>query len=216
MDSGPVRKRRRREAEKVSKADISRERVLIAAARIFSVRGYAGTTMRDIAKGAGLQAGSLYYYYPSKDLLIEAVLDMGIHGVSNAVYSTIAGLPPSTTYADRIRAAVLAHLQSVLEFGDYALASRRVLGQVPPDVRRKHVLRRDAYGDFWVKLLEAARGAGELRDDVDLKLARTFILGALNSALEWYRPDGMSIDEVASQFNAMISDGLFRLPRAEG
>jgi len=212
MDNGPVRQRRRRDAEKVSKADMSRERVLISAARIFSVQGYAGTTMRDVAKEAGLQAGSLYYYYPSKDLLIEAVLDMGIHGVSNAVYSTIAELPPSTSYADRIRAAVFAHLRSVLQFGDYALASRRVLGQVPPDVRRKHVLRRDAYGEFWVKLLEAARGAGEIRDDVDVKLARTFILGALNSALEWYRPNGMTIDEVASQFNVLIADGLFRPP----
>jgi len=212
MDNGPVRQRRRRDAEKVSKADMSRERVLISAARIFSVQGYAGTTMRDVAKEAGRQAGSLYYYYPSKDLLIEAVLDMGIHGVSNAVYSTIAELPPSTSYADRIRAAVFAHLRSVLQFGDYALASRRVLGQVPPDVRRKHVLRRDAYGEFWVKLLEAARGAGEIRDDVDVKLARTFILGALNSALEWYRPNGMTIDEVASQFNVLIADGLFRPP----
>ncbi|MBX3529401.1 MAG: TetR family transcriptional regulator [Rhizobiaceae bacterium] len=210
MNTPTLRKPRRRTAEKQTKAEISRERVLAAAARIFSDRGYAGTTMRAIADGANLQAGSLYYYYPSKELLIEAVLDMGIHGVSASVYSAIAGLPPSTTYADRIRAAISAHLKSILEFGDYALASRRVLGQVPVEVRRKHVVRRDAYGDFWVRLLESAHGAGELRSDVDLKLARTFILGALNSALEWYRPNGMPIDEVAAQFTALIADGIFR------
>lgn len=209
MQTTSIRRTRKPDSEKQTKAEISRERVLSAAARIFSERGYAGTTMRAIAKGADLQAGSLYYYYPSKDLLIEAVLDMGIHGVSTAVYSAIAGLPPSATYTDRIRAAITAHLRSILEFGDYALASRRVLGQVPVDVRRKHVVRRDAYGDFWVKLLESAHEAGELRHDVDLKLARTFMLGALNSALEWYRPNGMTIDEVASQFSALIADGLF-------
>ncbi|MGO4835874.1 TetR/AcrR family transcriptional regulator [Rhizobiaceae sp. 2RAB30] len=188
---------------------MSRDRILVAAARIFSERGYAGTTMRDVAKGADLQAGSLYYYFPSKDLLIEAVLDLGLHGVSTSVYAAIAELPPTTTYADRIRAAISAHLRSIITFGDYALASRRVLGQVPTDVRRKHVQRRDAYGEFWVKLLEAAHSAGEIPSDIDLKLARTFILGALNSSLEWYRPNGMSIDQLAEQFTALISDGLF-------
>lgn len=214
MDSAAARRPGKRGADKVSKSDVSRERVILAAARIFSDRGYAGTTMRAIAQEADLQAASLYYYYPSKDLLIEAVLDMGIHGVSTAVYGAIADIPPSSSYADRIRAAIAAHLRSVMEFGDYALASRRVLGQVPPEVRRKHVLRRDAYGDFWVKLLESARSAGEIRPDVDLKLARTFILGALNSALEWYKPNGMPLDEVAAQFTTMIAEGLFRAPRA--
>ncbi|MBS7701223.1 MULTISPECIES: TetR/AcrR family transcriptional regulator [unclassified Chelatococcus] len=207
---GPSRRRDRDATDGLTKAEISRERVLAAAARIFSERGYAGTTMRAIAKEADLQAGSLYYYYPSKELLIEAVLGMGVHGVSTAVYTAIADLPPSSTYADRIRAAISAHLHSILEFGDYALASRRVLGQVPPEVRRKHVLRRDAYGEFWVKLLEAAHAADELRSDVDLKLARTFMLGALNSALEWYRPNGMPISEVATQFTTLIAEGLFR------
>ena len=54
---------------KVTKADISRERVLAAAAKIFVERGYAGTTMRAIADDVGLKAGSLYYHFPSKELL---------------------------------------------------------------------------------------------------------------------------------------------------
>ncbi len=196
-------------AEKLTKSAISREKVLAAAARIFSERGYAGTTMREIAKETGLQAGSLYYHYSSKELLIEAVLDMGIHGVSDTVHSAIAAMPPSASYADRIKTAIEAHLQGIMNFGDYALASRRVLGQVPVEVRRKHVRRRDAYGDYWVKLLDSAFAAGEIRPDIDLKLARTFILGALNSALEWYKPSGMSLDEVATQFTRMIAAGLF-------
>lgn len=191
-----------------SKAEVSRERVLAAAAGIFSERGYAGATMRDIASAAGLQAGSLYYHYPSKELLIEAVLDSGIHGVSTAVYTAIAALPPSSSYGERLRAAIVAHLESVLTYGAYASASRHLLAQVPPEVRRKHVTRRDAYSDFWLQLLEAAQAAGAVRPGLDLRLTRTFILGALNSALDWYRPDGKSVEELAGQFIAMIDGGL--------
>ncbi len=193
---------------KVTKADISRERVLAAAAKIFVERGYAGTTMRAIADDVGLKAGSLYYHFPSKELLIEAVLDMLIHGVSNAVYSAIAALPPGATYFDRIKAAVQAHLDSITAYGEYALASRRVLSQVPSHIRRKHIRLRDAYGDFWCQLLQNGQEAGEIRAEFDVRLARTFILGALNSIVEWYSPEGKSLEEVGSQFIYLISGGL--------
>lgn len=209
MDDVPRRRERKRNNRSPSKADVSRERVLEAAAHIFRDRGYAGTTMRSVADGAGLKAGSLYYYYPSKDLLIEAVLDIGIHGVSTTVYHAIAQLPPGSSYRERVSTAIEAHLSSVLQYGDYALTTRRVLGQVPTNIRRRHVLRRDAYGDFWVNLLQSACVAGEIRNDIDLKLARAFILGALNSTLEWYRQGGMTVEEIAGQFIRIITGGLY-------
>jgi AcrR family transcriptional regulator len=204
-----------RNADKVTKADISRERVLTAAAKIFSERGYAGTTMRAVAKEVDRSAGSLYYHYRSKEELIEAVLDKGINGVSETVHRAVVGLSAGTTNRDRIDAAIHAHLSSIMEFGDYVLVTRRVLGQVPAHVRRKHVRLRDAYGDFWVMLLESALKSGEIRSDIDLRLTRTFILGALNSAVEWYKPQGKAIDEVAKQFALLITDGLYHSPATE-
>lgn len=205
-----------RTSDKVTKADISRERVLTAAARIFSERGYAGTTMRAVAKEVDRSAGSLYYHYRSKEELIEAVMDQGINGVSEAVHRAVVGLAPGTTSRDRINAAIYAHLRSIMEFGDYVLVTRRVLGQVPAHVRRKHVRLRDAYGDFWVMLLDSAVKSGEIRSDIDLRLTRTFILGALNSAVEWYKPQGKAIDEVARQFALLITDGLYHSPEGDG
>jgi AcrR family transcriptional regulator len=165
--------------------------------------------MRAVADRAGLQAASLYYHYRSKEELIEAVIGTALAGVSQAVQLAVAGLPRSASGRERIDAAIVAHLTSVLTFGDYALASRRVLAQVPAHVRRKQVALRDAYSNFWLELLEAARRNGELRADLDLHLARTFILGALNSVVEWYKPQGMSLDQIASQFSILIDEGIF-------
>lgn len=183
-----------------------------AAARTFSERGYAGTTMRDIARAANLQAGSLYYHYPSKEVLIDAVIDKGILNITNSVFNTIATLPPGYSYSDRISAAVHAHLKAILTYSTFASASRHLLSQVPIEVRRKHVLRREAYEEFWTGLLESAQAAGETRDGVDLKLARTFLLGGLNSALDWYRPEGKSIEELADQFARVIEGGILKRP----
>jgi hypothetical protein len=64
-------------------------------------------------------------------------------------------------------------------------------------------------------LLESALKSGEIRSDIDLRLTRTFILGALNSAVEWYKPQGKAIDEVAKQFALLITDGLYHSPATE-
>ena len=192
-----------------SKADISRDRVLAGAARIFADRGYAGTTMRAVAQHVGLQAGSLYYHYRSKEELIEAVLAKALNGVTDSVSRALAELPAGTSHVERIRTAIHSHVRSVLTVGDYALASRRVLTQVPDHVRRRHVRLRDAYGQLWLDLLEDAQQSGALRPGADTHLARTFILGALNSILEWYRPQGRSIEELAEEFFLLITEGLF-------
>jgi AcrR family transcriptional regulator len=190
------------------KADQSRNRVLKTAAQVFAEHGYSGTTMRAVAERAGLQAGSLYYHYSSKEDLIEAVLAMGLRGVADAVRLAVAAAPPTAPARERISIAIHAHLTSLLEYGDYALASRRLLGQVPPRIRRKHIALRDDYGNFWLSLLEAAQAAGELRADADLHLARTFALGALNYALEWYRPGGKPLQDIGNEFTLMICDGI--------
>jgi AcrR family transcriptional regulator len=200
-----------RSSTKKKKAILSRERVLKTAAQVFAEKGYAGTTMRAVAERAGLQAGSLYYHYRSKEELIEAVLSMGLRGVADAVRLTVAALPETASARHRIDTAILAHLTSLVEYGDYALASRRLLGQVPPRIRRKHIDLRDEYGDFWLALLENAQRSGELRPDVDLHLARAFTLGALNYALEWYRPGGKPLEEIGSEFSLMICDGIFHV-----
>ncbi len=195
-------------SEPVTKATVSRMRVLDAAARIFRDRGYSGTTMRAIGTEAKLKAGSIYYHFRSKDELIEAVLDLGITTVSNAAHAAIAALPPSSSYRDRIAAAIRAHLHAIIEHGDYTLATRRVFGQVPRAVREKHIHKRDAYGRLWQQMLADAQRAGELRAGADTRLVRLFVVGALNWTVEWFNPGGKPIDDVADEFTDLIFKGL--------
>ncbi|HYC89309.1 MAG TPA: TetR/AcrR family transcriptional regulator [Thermoanaerobaculia bacterium] len=57
---------------KTPKAEETRDRILDAALRLFRERGFAETTMRDVAQAAGVATGAAYYYYRSKEELVLA------------------------------------------------------------------------------------------------------------------------------------------------
>ncbi|MDP3896368.1 MAG: TetR/AcrR family transcriptional regulator [Mesorhizobium sp.] len=194
--------------KKLAKSAISQKRVLDAAARIFRDFGYAGTTMRAIADEADLKAGSIYYHYKSKDELISAVLDIGIHAVIDTVQNALKALPEDASGRQRIETAIHAHLSAIIDIGDYTLATRRVFGQVPEAIRAKNMRLRNSYGSMWQDILVEAQKRGEFRADANITLARLFILGALNWTVEWFKPGGRTIDDVAREFSSVVVDGL--------
>jgi AcrR family transcriptional regulator len=191
-----------------SKSGISRMRILDAAAQTFRRKGYAGTTLNEIAKAADMQAGSLFYHFGSKDELLEEVLDIGMRRVHEAVEDSQERLAPDAPHRERIRAAVEAHFATLLKHGDYTSANIRIFGQVPEDVQRRHLRLRDAYAALWRRILIKAQKAGALRGDVDLGLVRMLLMGALNWSVEWYQPGKKSIETMADHMCLMLFDGI--------
>ena len=192
----------------------SRDRLLDAAAKIFRERGYVATTMRAIAKEAGIEAGSIYYHYKSKDELISAVLDFGIAALLGSVKEVIAALPADTPPRARIEKAIDAHVASILRYGDYMLAMRRVFGQVPDQIWKHHMALRENYGSLWHDILTDAREQKILRQDIDIKVARLFLLGGLNWTVEWLKPQKQPLAAVTHMFASLILDGLITKPAA--
>jgi AcrR family transcriptional regulator len=54
-----------------AKAERTRAAILESALSLFRERGFEGTTMRDVARRAGVSAGNAYYYFASKDHLVQ-------------------------------------------------------------------------------------------------------------------------------------------------
>jgi TetR/AcrR family transcriptional regulator len=87
----------------------TRERILDAAELLFANHGFSGTAMRDIARGVGLNPGSLYNHFPSKQVLYEAVLARGIR----PMFDLLDHLGRSPWTEERLEAgmdALMAHL----------------------------------------------------------------------------------------------------------
>jgi AcrR family transcriptional regulator len=58
-----------------SKAQLTRSHILSTALRVFRERGLEAVTMRELASAAGASLGSAYYYFPSKEAIIQAYYD---------------------------------------------------------------------------------------------------------------------------------------------
>jgi AcrR family transcriptional regulator len=172
------------------------------------VKGYAGTRLSDVAEYAELQAPAIYYYFPSRDDLIEEVMYAGIAAMREHLAGTLGALPAQTSSMDRILAAVEAHLRHELELSDYASASIRNAGQIPDRLRARQLKEEAAYGRIWRRLFDDARTSGQLRGDLDARLAQLLVIGALNWSAEWFDPRRSSVDTVVSNAQVLVRNAL--------
>jgi TetR/AcrR family transcriptional regulator, cholesterol catabolism regulator len=195
-----------------SKSARTRSRILNAAAHILSVKGYAGTRLSDVAEYAELQAPAIYYYFASRDDLIEEVMYAGIADMRRHLQGALDALPSDASPIDKILAAVEAHLRHELELSDYASASIRNAGQIPERLRARQLKEEAAYGRIWRRVFDEARADGELRGDLDTRHAQLLVLGALNWAAEWFDPRRSSVDTIVSNAQVLVRNGICPTP----
>jgi AcrR family transcriptional regulator len=181
-----------------TKAAVTRERVLSVAAVEFARDGYAGTSMRRIAAAAGIQAGSVYFHFDSKDDLLIEIARQGTAVTLERARAAEAALGPDAPTAARLRAAIRVHLQTLGDHGAHAAAVIRVLDEAPAAVRDEHRRRNRTYSRWWLTLIRAAQTDGTLDPTLDPRLVRDLVFGMLNAG------SGRPVDEVSSAVGRLL------------
>lgn len=186
---------------RVTKGDEAKQRIIAVAEVLFTRRGFDGTSMRDIAAAAKMQAASLYYHYSSKDELLWAVWEKGGIELLKRVESSIAGL--SDPWA-RFEAACIAHMAGLLDWK----RANQVLFVMPPwqypeSVRDRVIALRDAYEQIFVGLINVL----PLRKGINRHYFRLTTIGALSWSLYWYRSDGDSPAVIAKHILDLLRNG---------
>jgi AcrR family transcriptional regulator len=175
--------------------------ILDEAARLFAAQGFHGTSVRDIVRAIDMLPGSLYYHFATKEALLAAVYAEGVRRISESVKAAIAAKREPW---ERLEAACVAHLEGLLDSGDYAQVVIRVRPADAPSVAGELVKRRDEYEQLFVELVQAlplARG-------VDRRSVRLMLLGALNWSQTWYQPGRDSPRTIARRFAALLRSQL--------
>ncbi|MCC5575720.1 TetR family transcriptional regulator [Microtetraspora sp. AC03309] len=203
---------RRRDAEGAATARAGRRTELLAtAAEVFASRGYAATTVREVADAAGILGGSLYYHFDSKESIVDEILSTFLDDLW-ARYDEVlgAGLGARETMErlvvesfrsiDRHRAAVVIYQNE-----------SRHLSEGP----RFAYLREswDRFERMWGELLDRGIKENAFRSDLDVPLVYRFLRDTVWVAASWYRPGGrLTADEVAERYLGMVLEGI-RAPK---
>jgi TetR/AcrR family transcriptional regulator, cholesterol catabolism regulator len=190
-----------------------RRQIEDVASALFSHRGYAATSMRDIAKALDLQGGSLYAHIPSKEAVLAAIVEEAADGFHAAVRPIAEG-PGSA--AERLRAMIAAHVGVVTGGRDRAKVFLFEWTFLGPERRQAVARSRAAYQAYFERVIGEGVAAGEL-DAPDPRLAAVFLLSAMNGMAHWYRPDGpLGPDALAEQYADLFLGGLRAHAASEG
>ena len=194
--------------KKDSSKNKTKTKILDVSARMFSRQGYNGTVLRDIANELDMKAGSLYYHFESKEQLVLEVLNIGLQNITDKVIEAVDALPEDATSRERLFAAAKGHLTALLEKGDYTSTSIRNLGLLPDSVQKEVIIYRKKYENLWRKWIEDAQVKGDIRADINIKVLRLSIFGALNRTVAWYKEGELSINEIAEIQMGFLWDGI--------
>ncbi|MGC9671578.1 TetR family transcriptional regulator [Planosporangium sp. 12N6] len=160
----------------------TRQLILDAALRLFRERGYDKTTMRAIADAAGVSVGNAYYYFRSKDHLVQQFYA----DIQAAHRARAADALTATTLADRLRATLHAGVAVMAPYHAFAGSFVRVAidpgSPSSPFSPESHAARQATIGLFR-EVVDGARPAVDrhLRDD----LPELLWLAYLGTTLFW-------------------------------
>ncbi|MCC5988344.1 MAG: TetR family transcriptional regulator [Pararhodobacter sp.] len=163
-----------------------RGRLLRIAARLFGEKGFAGTTVRDIAAGLGIQSGSLFHHFRSKEDILFAVMEMVVEAINRDLAEAVAAAPDT---AGRVRALIAVELHYLHGPASDATSVLFHEWRALPKARRSVLMNgRAAYFDLWQTVLAEARAAG--LTPIEPEILRQLLHGALAWTSFWYRPGG--------------------------
>ena len=192
--------------EMVARAELTdpesaRGKLLQTAAHLFRSKGYERTTVRDLAGAVGIQSGSIFHHFKSKDEILRAVMEETI------VYNTAlmrAALAESSDIRERVLGLIRCELQSIMGGTGEAMGVLVYEWRSLSDESQAYILSlRDTYEQIWLDVLSDARDAGYF--NADPFVLRRFLTGALSWTTTWFRPDGkITLDQLAEEALALV------------
>ena len=176
-----------------------RRQIIDGAARLFRTKGFAAASTRDIAAAAGMRSGSPFYHFESKSALLYVVMEEGMAHAAQSQHTALDRLPADASPRDRLRALVRSHFEILLgPDSDFIPVMLYEWRSLTAEQRQGIASIKDGYEAQWMPVLQALSDSGALR--AEPALARLFIFGALNWAVQWFSPQrGKSLDALTAQ-----------------
>jgi AcrR family transcriptional regulator len=179
--------------------------LLAVAVTVFNERGYDGTSMEHLSRAAGISKSSIYHHVSGKEELLRRAVSRaldGLFGILDEEHARVGEPAERLAYVTRRMVEVL-----IAEL-PYVTLLLRVRGNTAAE--RWALERRREFDHRVAELMRAAAADGDVRTDVEVRLATRLVFGMINSIVEWYRPDGPNTQdpELADAVRRLVFSGL--------
>ena len=172
--------------------------VVESAVAHFFARGYHGTSMRDIASGAGVTVASIYHHFPSKQAILQHIMTTTLTEVVELTRRAVASADDSE--GERLGSLVEAWVGFHASRGQEALISAAEIRSLEEPGRARVVALRDEQEQLFRDVVAAGVASGEFRTAHPLEAARGIIAMGY-AVVNWYRTDGpTSASDLARQY----------------
>ena len=172
--------------------EVSRRRAIEdVASDLFREHGYAGTSIRDIARALSVQGASLYAHVTSKEDVLWAIVDRAATRFELAAVEAEAAADARRPGdpAEALAALVRAHVDVLTSDVDAAGVFVHEWRALAPDHRQAILDRRDAYQGRYRRRIEDGIAVGAFAM-TDPGIATSTLLSAVNGVAGWYDPNG--------------------------
>jgi TetR/AcrR family transcriptional regulator, cholesterol catabolism regulator len=156
--------------------------VIDVATAVMSQRGYAATSIQEIADRVGVLKGSLYHYFASKEDLLFRVISES-QAESDQITKEVAalGLEPIDELSEFLRRLCMWFLTHVDRANIFFAEGRHLTGAHGSTARK----RARRFVDHIQGLIAAAQAEGQIKSNIDEILLTQYVLGALNNVRAW-------------------------------
>lgn len=197
-------------SRKREQSELSRERLIEAATRLFAERGYRDASVQAIGEAAGISRGSIFWHFGSKEGLLWAVVQRAFARWEAEMLVPEVG---DARGQEAIGRALRAHRRFLADEGGTLrllfVLMFEALGPRPELAGEFARLHRDlrVVATPW---LEEAVADGDFRDDVDPEAIVTLIIGALGGIVYQYLLDaeGVDLDRCYADLERVLERGL--------
>lgn len=174
--------------------DSPRGRLLSAAAHLFRDKGFDRTTVRDIAAAVGIQSGSIFHHFKSKEAILYAVMEEVIRFNTERLRRAVAaGATPLERLRNLVRAELTATVGDTHEAMVVMVAEWRCLSE---HNQRRALALRDVYERLWLDVLGDLREEGAFR--ADPFIIRRLLTGMIGWTPNWFNSNrSLSVEDLA-------------------
>lgn len=194
----------------MTRAESTRRRIVVTAARVFCEQGYAGSGMEDVARACGLTKAGLYHHIRSKEHLLLEIMNYGMDVFEEQVVAKVTDIADPVA---RLRECMARNIALVTQDASKEVSIILHEHQTLTGAAKQEInVRKKRYVRFLEAAFREAAERGQIRA-VDPTLASFSFLGVVLWTYKWYRADGkLGPRQLADGMIDLFFEGL--MPRS--